>query len=98
MGRPLEPGTYYVGVINAPTAPGNMSYTVISRWIGAGLTIPIQSLALSGHVASNAVAAREADYYSVVIPPNTRSWKIRLTTVTGEAMLVAMTNRVPNVL
>lgn len=48
--------------------------------------------------ASGTVAPREADYYQVVIPPNTRSSKLRLTTLSGEAMLVALTNRVPNVL
>ncbi len=98
MGRPLEPGTYYIGVINAPAYPGAISYSILSRWIGTGLSIPVRSVAIAGDSVTNSVGAREADYYSVVIPPNTRSWKIRLTTVSGEAMLVAMTNRVPNVL
>ena len=98
LGRPLEPGIYYVGVINPPASPEPMSYSIISRWIGTNLAIPVRTLGWVADSVTNAVAPREADYYQVVIPPNTRSWKVRLTTLSGEAMLVAVTNRIPNVL
>jgi large repetitive protein len=98
MGRPLEPGRYYIGIINQSQYSEPMNYTLVSRWIGHGLAISPQTIAWTNATVTNTVAPREADYYEVIIPPNTRSWKVRLTTVTGEAMLVAVTNRVPNVL
>ena len=96
VGRPLEAGTYYIGVLNA-TGTNNMSYSVLSRWIGPGRAIPVQDLSWSGGLATNTIAPREAAYYRVTMPPNIPSWKVRLSTTSGEAMLVAVTNRVPNV-
>jgi uncharacterized repeat protein (TIGR02543 family) len=98
MGRPLEPGVYYIGVMNQPAYPEPISYALVSRWIGPGLSIPVSPLAWSGGSVSNTVQPREADYYQITIPPNKRSWKVRLTPVSGEAMLVIATNKLMNVL
>ncbi len=96
VGRPLEAGTYYIGVLNS-TGTNNLSYSILSRWIGNGQSISITNLNWSGGSVTNTVAAREAAYYRVVVPPSTPSWKVRLTTLTGEAMLVVVTNRLPRV-
>lgn len=96
VNRPLEPGTYYIGVINS-AGTNTMSYSLLSRWIGPGRSIPVEDLSWNGGRVTNTVAPREAAYYRLAIPPATRSWKVRLTTTVGEAMLLAVTNRVPAV-
>jgi len=102
LGNPLEPGTYYLGVVNygypGDTSSGPMSYTLLSRGIGDGQTISIQDLAFSGGSATNSgLAVREAAYYRVQIPSNTPSWKLRLTPTSGDASLVVQKDALPNV-
>ncbi len=95
-GRPLEPGTYYIGVLNS-TGTNAMTYSVLSRWIGPARTIDVPELAWSGGIVTNTLPAREVGFYRVVMPPNQPSWKVRMTPLQGEAMLIAATNRMPNV-
>jgi len=72
MGRPLQPGTYYIGVYNS-SFPGPVSYTLNSRGIGDGFTIPVLDLPFGGgSITNSALAAREAAYYRVVIPSPAR--------------------------
>ncbi len=97
VNRPLEAGTYYVGVLNT-TGTNNMSYQLLSRWIGPNRSIPVQTLAYTGGKATNTISARDAAYYQVVIPPSTPSWKVRLNCVGSESMLVTCTNRIPTAL
>ncbi len=97
MGRPLEPGTYYVGVYN-PWWPEPMNYTLLSRGIGDGFTIPVVDLPFDGGIVSNeSLPPREADYYRLVIPNNAASWHASLVCQTGEVMLVTLTNSLPSV-
>lgn len=97
MGQPLEPGTYYIGVINS-TGTTNMSYTFRSRGIGDELSLPITPLNFTGgSVNVSNLAPREVAYFRVQVPPNTPSWKLKLSTTSGEAMLVVLSNRVPNI-
>lgn len=96
VNHPLVPATYYIG-IQDPTGTNAAAYTLLSRWVGANRTIPVQSLAWRGGRATNSLAPREAAYYRVEIPAETRSWKVRLAATSGEAMLVVSTNRVPTV-
>lgn len=98
MGRPLEPGTYYVGVYNE-LFPQPMTYTVLSRGIGNTNTIPVVDLPFAGgSVTVTNLLPREAAYYRVIIPPSIRSWRVKLTPTAGESMLVMLTNAVPSVL
>jgi hypothetical protein len=98
MGRPLEPGTYYVGVYNK-SFPQPMTYTVLSRGIGSTNTIPVVDLPFAGgNISVTNLLPREATYYRVVIPPATRSWQVKLTPTAGESLLVMLTNAVPSVL
>jgi len=43
------------------------------------------------------LAAREAAYYRVLIPSNTPSWQVKLTAISGEALLLILKDHVPNV-
>lgn len=96
-GRPLESATYYVGIINT-TGTNLMSYTLSSRFIGNGYSLPITELPyVGGAVTNNSLNPREAAYYHVTIPSGVRSWKVRMTTTSGEAMLVVSTNKLPNI-
>ncbi len=100
LGNPLEPGTYVIGVINVghpwDTSSGPMSYTLLSRGIGSGQSIPIRELAYAGSVTNTGLAAREAVYYRVQIASNTPSWKLKLAPTSGEALLVLQKDALPN--
>lgn len=98
MGRPLAPGTYYAAVFNSsPSSPA--SYTIVSRGIGDGMQIPVMDLPFAGGSITNiALSPREAAYYRVVVPDGATSWQARVTTLSGEAMLVGLTNCLPSVL
>jgi hypothetical protein len=98
MGNPLQPGTYYVGVINNNTGTNLISYTLASRGIGTGFSIPVTPLNFTNGIITNTVPLnpRQADYYSVVVPTNTGNWKVRLTDVSGETALVVNENALPN--
>jgi hypothetical protein len=98
MGNPLVPGTYFVGVINNNTGTNLISYTLESRGIGTGFTIPVTPLAFSNGVVSNTIPLnpRQADYYSVVVPANTPTWKVQLSNDTGETALVINDTTLPN--
>lgn len=98
MGQPLEAGTYYVGVYN-PNHPNPVCYNLLSRGIGDGFAIPLTELAFAGGIVTNAsLAPREAAYYRVNVPANASSWQVRLTCLNGEALLLAVSNTLPNVL
>lgn len=94
MGRPLDPGVYYVGILS--TNPTPASYTVVNRFIGPGYSLPVIDLDFIGGSAAGTVGPREAAYYRVITPGGIPSWKVRLTALSGESMLVISTNRVPH--
>jgi len=98
LGNPLEPGRYIAGVFSGGSGgPLAMSYTLLSRGIGTNVTIPITPLAFAGGtVISNGLPVREAAYYSVVIPSNTATWKLRVATNAGDVMLVLQRSYLPN--
>ena len=98
MGNPLEPGTYYVGVLNPSGNATPMSYTLVSRGIGPGYAIPVNILAFSNDVALiTNLPAREVAYFQVTVPTNRESWKLRLSTNSGEALLLVEKKFLPNV-
>jgi large repetitive protein len=95
VGRPLEAGTYYIGVLNSAASTNKMTYTLLSRFIGPGRAIPVQDITWNSAKVTNTIAPREAAYYRVIMPTNVPSWKVKLTTVSGEAMLVNTPNQLP---
>jgi hypothetical protein len=99
-GRPLvAPGTYYVGIYNPAYPTNGVTYSVWSRGIGQNLRIPVVTLPFAGGVSTNTgLVPREAAYYRVVIPTNATSWRVRLSNLSGESLLLALTNSLPSVL
>ncbi|MBI5384190.1 MAG: LamG domain-containing protein [Verrucomicrobia bacterium] len=97
MGNPLEPGTYYIGVKDASPNATPCSYTLVSRGIGTGLSIPVGEISFAGGTVSTpALPASEAAYYRVVVPSNTPSWKIRLAADVGDSYFVLRKDGLPN--
>jgi hypothetical protein len=104
MGRPLEAGTYFIGVLNSgsdPVGGGSnqaSSYTIESRFIGAGQAIPIGTLgfAAGSNVAVNNLTPREAAYYKISIPDNVPSWEFTFTPAAGEMMVAARQGYIPD--
>ncbi len=95
MGCPLEPGTYYVGILNGGSTDAN--YTLWSRGIGPSYAIPVETLPFAGGAYDvNALAAGEAAYFRVTVPSNAPSWKVKLTTASGETMLAAQKSCLPS--
>ncbi len=98
VGNPLEPGTYYVGVANASEGGEPLTYTLMSRGIGDGMTLPVTPLAYQGGIATEAgLPPREVAYYRVTVPENVPSWQIKLTTLAGEAMMVVQRHGLPHI-
>lgn len=102
MGNPLEPGTYYVGVLNPSGNSTPMSYTLVGRGIGPGYTIPVTSLGFSNDVGVTIdLPPREVAYFQVNVPTNCESWKLRLVLtniLTGiEGLLLVEKDFLPNV-
>jgi len=90
LGQPLEPGTYYVGVNNTGVTT-NLSYTIVSRGIGDNTCLPITDLPYAGGAVTNTgLPPREAAYYRITIPSNAPSLKVRVTSTSGEMMLVTL--------
>ncbi|MCW1926457.1 hypothetical protein OKA05_28155 [Luteolibacter arcticus] len=104
MGRPLEAGTYYIGILNGGSDPFGVgsnqpsSYTIESRFIGAGKAIPIGTLsfAAGSSVAVNNLTPREANYYKVSIPDNVPSWEFTFATTSGEMLVAARQGYIPD--
>jgi hypothetical protein len=96
MGNPLVPGTYYVGVISSSgTSP--FSYTLVSRGIGTNMTIPVASLPFTNGVVATNLPAREVAYYSIVVPTNVPSWRVKLGTNSGESLMMLQKDALPNI-
>jgi hypothetical protein len=95
MGRPLEPGTYFVGVYNNHQTT-NSSYTILSRGIGPNLAVPLIDIPFVGSYSAT-LPAREATYLRVIVPSNAPSWKVKMTGDSGEAMMVGLRGAVPNI-
>ncbi len=98
MGHPLEPGTYYVGVLAEGNGGSPVSYMLVSRGVGEGMSLPVVDLPFAGGTVTNAsLMAREAAYYRVVVPENVASWQVKLKLTEGEALLGIMKGAIPGV-
>lgn len=104
MGRPLEPGNYVIGIYNDGADPINnssgqaSSYTIESRFIGAGQAIPVGTLGFASGSSVNIqnLAPREASYFKVTVPENTPSWEFTYAPISGEMMLAARRGFIPD--
>ena len=96
MGNPLEPGTYYIGVMDRGSSP-SCSYTLVSRGIGTNLSIPVADLAFTnGAVSDSGLPGLETAFYRVEVPADAPSWKLRLTADAGETLLMLRQGGLPN--
>ena len=96
MGRPLEVGTYYVGVFNNSTTTPT-SYNIDSRGIGSGQSYPVSDIAYSGGSSTiSNLTPREAKYFKVTIPANTPSWEMTLSPATGDMLLAVRRTTIPD--
>ena len=85
FGRPLEAGTYFVGVFNDSSSEAT-SYTINSSCVAPAGSLPdiddpVTTLSFSGAGNSATITdlePREARYFRVDIPANTRSWRVLL--------------------
>ena len=103
VGRPLVPGTYYVGIANPGAVP--TSYTFKSRGIyapsasgGDANSLRVQTLAFSGTGSSLSLpvlAPRELAYYRVSLSAPQKSWRVRLAATTGEVSLAICRDYLP---
>lgn len=96
MGNPLQPGTYYVGITNVDGADASC-YTVVSRGIGSGFSIPVENILFSGGSATKELPAREVAWYRVDVPPNMASWKMVLNFDAGDGVLLAQRGVLPSI-
>jgi len=104
MGRPLEPGTYFLGILNSGADPiTNLSgqassYTIESRFIGDGQAIPISALGFAAGSSVNVsnLVPREASYLKVTVPENTPSWEFTFAPVSGETLVAARRGYIPD--
>ena len=103
-GRPLEAGTYYVGVLagaaQAPAGPPKMaSYTLQSRGIGDGYAMNVTPVTLDGGSAtSDPLEARQFKFFSVTVPLGAElpSWRIDLQPTTGEMSMQVRRDSLPD--
>jgi hypothetical protein len=96
-GRPLEPGTYYVGVFNSDSS-NEASYILDSRGIGSGQFYSVATLnfAAGSNASITNLAPREAAYFKVTVPASTPSWEITLDPSLGEMLLMARLGTIPD--
>jgi hypothetical protein len=93
MGNPLQPGTYYIGVQDPNNAS---SYTLQSRGIGSGYTIPVQTLNFNGSATNTSLNVAQGDYYRVMVPSNMPDWKLHLSATIGDVLLKVQKDYLPN--
>src|SRR5206468_6182245 len=68
-----------------------------SRGIGTNMSIPIVSVPFTNGVVTTNLLAREAAYYSIVVPTNLPTWRLKLATNSGEALLMLQKDALPNI-
>ncbi|MCC5805659.1 MAG: hypothetical protein JJU00_04950 [Opitutales bacterium] len=81
MGKPLVPGTYYVGIHNRPSHPLFTDVIWSTQLIGypdSEVSRKVHSLDFGGGVATGSLADGELAYFAVDIPAGTPSWHGRL--------------------
>ncbi|MGC3957329.1 MAG: hypothetical protein QM813_05030 [Verrucomicrobiota bacterium] len=99
LGSPLSPGNYYIGVFKGTGAnsANPMSYTLVSRAIGANASIGVADIPFLGAVTNPAIAVREAVYYRVNVASNTANWKLRLSGAPGQTLLLINKDTLPSI-
>jgi hypothetical protein len=96
--RPLQPGTYYIGIDNRGTtliAP--RTFTIRTFAVGEGYSIPVNDLSGIGAQAVVDIATpRMPAAYKVTIPPLTKGWALSLTPTLGDFTLRVRYGAIPD--
>ena len=99
MGNPLEPGDYYVGVLNRHMAQVG-SLTVQSRAVGKGMGLHVADAAIDAMAGVSGLPSLESAYFRFEVPQGTKGWKLDLgfgvTTPDGEGLLLLRKDFIPN--
>jgi hypothetical protein len=97
-GRPLEPGTYFIGVHNGSAQA--RSIRLLSRAIGDagfGLPITIQPLSFGASVTLSNVAPGSFHYFRLALPPHLPAAKFTLRALRGDARWQVRRGFVPGI-
>ncbi len=102
--RPLQPGTYYVGVLVGaaqPPAgvPKTVSYVLRSRGIGEGYSIPVTPLdPMAGTATVTNLGPRDFRFFSMTVPPEAQlsAWELRLDTNAGDLLFQVRRDSLPD--
>ena len=96
--KPLQPGTYYIGIDNRGTsALIPRTFTIRTFAVGDGYSIPVTDLsAIGAQAAIDISTPRMPTVYKITIPPLTRSWAISHSATLGDFTLRARYGSVPD--
>ena len=81
MGRPLEPGRYFLGI---QAVDGDVSYRIRTRGIGEGLEIPIVDVPYGEDFVVEDLPPRGVAYYRVDVPVGTPYWVLQSRTAVAD--------------
>ncbi len=96
--RPLQPGTYFIGIDNRGTPLiSPRTFTIRTFAVGEGYSIPVTDLSEVGTQATIEIATpRMPAVYKITVPPFTRGWAVALTPTVGDFTLRARYGSVPD--
>jgi len=102
--RPLEGGTYYVGVLAGSAQPAagpvkTVSYQLRSRGIGGNYAIPVTPLnPAGGTVTLTDLAPRDLRFFSLTIPAEAQvpAWSLALTPTVGDLLMQMRRDSLPD--
>lgn len=102
--RPLESGTYYVGVLAGSAQPAagtvkTVSYELRSRGIGGSYQIPVTPLdPAGGSVTLTDLAPRDLRFFSLTVPAEALvpAWSLALTPTAGDMLMQLRRDSLPD--
>jgi len=96
--RPLQPGTYYIGIDNRGTnLISPRSFTIRTFVVGDGYSIPVNDLSAIGAQAAVDIATpRMPNVYKITVPPLTPAWAVSLSPTLGDLTLRVRYGSIPD--
>jgi large repetitive protein len=96
--RPLQPGTYYIGIDNRGTpAISPRSFTLRTFAVGPGYTVPVTELgAVGSRLPVQISTPRMPQVFKLTVPPATRAWSVGLEPTLGDMTLRVRYEAVPD--
>lgn len=96
--KPLQPGTYYVGIDNRGTALiSPRTFTIRTFAFGEGYSVPVpEALEVGGTASISIDDPRMPSVHKITIPALTRAWSVSLATTVGDFTLRARKGFIPD--